>query len=268
MANKVILDQDLIFKYGKLDYLQTTISESTLKFSNATEFNDSFENKYQLRISRSRRPIDIYDFGRARSVYEEIKEHLERTKICCFSKDPTLPLMWAHYAANHTGVCYCFKQGDLFDSKSYKSDQVRYSSVPPKIYVIENETRKFSLKKQIFDTILTKSSVWQYEQELRFFLESKDSIHHYDRGALEAVILGCKMDNESIAKTTEFIREHNKKKGASVSVYHAVESEDFYELKIFEKNIKKDRFYSDFFDEVPPLVMPEQIGSDESAMVD
>lgn len=79
-------------------------------------------------------------------------------RIYCASPEPDNLLMWAHYADSHAGVCVEFSTSCR---PFHRAFEVRYSNDYPAIEVWEDG------EAHVHTFLLTKSSVWSYEQEYR-----------------------------------------------------------------------------------------------------
>lgn len=88
------------------------------------------------------------------------------TGIFSLSETPDHPLMWAHYAASHSGYCIGYACPIGIDNPR-NIHKVRYSEHVPRISPckIVHDTQEVML-----DLILTKPAVWRYEREWRVSL--------------------------------------------------------------------------------------------------
>ncbi len=114
--------------------------------------------------------------------------------ITCGSKTNTCPVMWGHYALNHTGLCFEFEiQNNDFDNmlpydsgNIFEIEEVKYNDIPIDLFdsedFDENELRR--------ELLSTKSSKWSYEQEVR--LISNQGTLKYKKSKLKSVIFGAK----------------------------------------------------------------------------
>lgn len=108
---------------------------------------------------------------------------VENCIVSCFSKSENNPLMWAHYADNHNGICLTFdfpndfanqigwSQSAIFNFEewklSFKYGNVKYRNVRKPLCFYEGIARHdYTLD----DAIFTKPTCWRYEKEFRFVL--------------------------------------------------------------------------------------------------
>ena len=164
------------------------LRKKRLKVSRIQSLNDPFEF---LAVSLAKPVI--------RQVLGNVKSELAQTKgLVCFSETWRRPLMWAHYAANHTGVCLGF---DVPDDRVHRVKYVPKREDPPP--PAEMLTQKFAQ-----DLFLRKFSHWKYEKEYRAVVTlgecQKDGNLYFvsfsDELALRRVIVGanCVIRREEI----------------------------------------------------------------------
>lgn len=251
MISTVNFDDEKIFKYGKFEDLERTLENQTLGFSNLVKLNDPFEASYSyvhyFSSTEKYKNFSIYNTeGTEAECIEKVKEiidsELSKYVVTCFTRTPNEPLMWAHYAGQHTGVCYCFDKSQLFKNGSYKYDEVQYSNRRAKVRFFENKTTKEELKSQLGDVICSKSDAWSYEKELRYYAPSKLLIHEFEAKALVAIILGCRAgkDTENIIKIRELIKNYNKKNNHIVKLYYSTMSGSLYEMFVHKERVTSD----------------------------
>ncbi|WP_331347148.1 DUF2971 domain-containing protein [Cellvibrio sp. UBA7661] len=96
----------------------------------------------------------------AQKIYDPIRN--ETGIYCFFSGAPLHPLMWAHYANNHTGFCIEYNFED--QTRETPLYEVDYSTKSVQLSIDE----LLLCPQQAFTRLLTtKSSEWQYEKEFR-----------------------------------------------------------------------------------------------------
>ncbi|MDF1675137.1 MAG: DUF2971 domain-containing protein [Vicingaceae bacterium] len=118
----------------------------------------------------------------------------KRYGISCSSKTSTCPLMWGHYAKNHTGICMEFEiQNDDVDNQfpmekdtSFIITEVNYDNEPIDLYssglINEDILRKKMLS--------TKSDKWSYEKEVRLIFNQGPI--KFKKQKLKKIIFGAK----------------------------------------------------------------------------
>lgn len=163
-------------------WAEVILTEHRLKLSRFYEANDPFE----LNLIDSRDP-------RRRKIVKMIEEyHNQRTGMICFSTVWNNPMMWAHYADKHKGLCLGFDVEDHLVSNVEYTDEklnVEFGAHLP----------NHGLSAELLNNVLiTKSKVWAAEQERRVFAsltnpDPKSGLYYTDFGSqiqLRSVIIG------------------------------------------------------------------------------
>lgn len=134
----------------------SSISLRRLKVARFSEVNDPFE----LLALNFHEP-------RMRRLVRRFKDsHNSTTGLLCFSANWTDPVLWSHYATRHKGICLGFdlRRANEVQTVLYEQKRLRMKLGP-------NEDPR-SIPKDLQDRLLrTKSSRWEYEQELRKFID-------------------------------------------------------------------------------------------------
>lgn len=178
----------------KQEWLEQTIIDSKIYFSNPSNFNDPWDFRPTLSLGilddpnvREKSVQWFSDVGRAWNANLSDAEHTERTtrmrshrrflesfiqecsqrmpdatfarcRVYCLSTKPDDMLMWSHYASSHAGVCLEF---DCRIRHFGGALRVNYCKDYPTYDLSDND----------FSTILlpwlTKSDAWSYEDEFR-----------------------------------------------------------------------------------------------------
>jgi len=223
--------------YGRLDFVLDAIDNRRIYFASPSAFNDPYDCRPKFSLSFCKNDPERYwkryFFLLAKNQYPGISEREARKhsqaaiakgkhrdkvwlgqaaeairtlggtppRICCFSKSPRNPMMWAHYANNHKGVALQFRKTLTLDvDGSYKGFHVEYyrRRIPLKRYVkaIEASLRTDPLA---FARLIycSKSHEWNSEQEVRIF--SHEPYLTYPEEMLTGVLLGseCGVDWEN-----------------------------------------------------------------------
>lgn len=142
--------------------------------------------------------------------------------IICFSESYKSPIMWGHYAQNHTGICLCFEidRNELIKVK-YKNER------EPSNIVLEKGLKKLSIK--------SKSWAYEKEQRIRCILNKSEQIGHdlffmkfKDLNIeLKEILLGvrCQTDIISLQRTID------NKYQSSIPIYETRLSKKYYKIK-------------------------------------
>jgi hypothetical protein len=116
-------------------------------------------------------------------------------RVFCVSPLPDSPLMWAHYARSHTGVCLEFSVSNELMCGALP---VTYLDQYPLFDLSEPDAE------HALSALLTKSRDWSYEREFRVvaaaaeydfqnLLRTKENFVDLPEGALISIIVGCLM---------------------------------------------------------------------------
>lgn len=163
-------------------WAEVILKERRLKLSRFYEANDPFE----LNL------IDSRDPARRKIVKMIEKYHNERTGMICLGPVWDNPMMWAHYAEKHTGICLGLEVDDhLVSTVEYTEDKidVEFGAHLP----------SHGLSVELLNKVLTtKSTAWVSEQERRVLAalrtpDPKNGLYYHDFGSqvqLRAVIIG------------------------------------------------------------------------------
>ena len=118
-----------------------------------------------------------------------VAEIRNKYKILSLSEDCFSPLMWALYADEGRGLCFCFRSDGSFrkaNTVAYREPDTSEKTIPL------NE-----LEKAIEEDLYTKSQDWQYEKEWRIIEQSEDSHFRFKREELVAVVFGYQINPET-----------------------------------------------------------------------
>lgn len=252
---------DCIFKYGPASYAERTLNDKTIGFSALKDFNDIYESEYRLtHFFESNDEMDKWTSG-AVTPFAKIKElarkYLDAIRVTCFSHSADNNLMWSHYSNDHKGVCYCFdfknKSTSPFSPKAVGWGNIIYSSLIPEIQVYQNNTTEGILEMLLTNVVLTKSSEWAYEQELRFFLRQDEKFLPFDPTSLKAIIIGRRTPNDEIETIRNAISEFNNTNGQDVKLLFAHRVASKYDLGIHSNKDFRDNSEHSFSGRIPVL---------------
>jgi hypothetical protein len=145
---------------------------------------------------------------------------MSETACTCFSEVPDCPLMWAHYANSHRGVCFIFQE--LAGTISWFAFDVTYSEKRPHIDYTGDAA---DLIKQ---GMLNKSSDWAYEQEHRMFEYRRGAGYRtFPPTALLAVIYGARISDDDRAYVDQLVALRG-----SIQRYQASIDDQMFRLNI------------------------------------
>jgi hypothetical protein len=174
-----------VYKFLSCKYGLRALREQRLKISEIRSLNDPFE-----LIA-----IDLSDPKLRQAVIKTRDEIGTDRGILCFSKHWHNPVLWAHYADSHKGLCLGFDVPD---------------DGPQAIDYVENPLKLTRLNYEVANKMLfTKYEHWRYEEELRMWatLEEKSGSYYFmdfgEKLRLSEIILGagCPVSQRKITQT-------------------------------------------------------------------
>ena len=212
-----------VYKFLPQKWALDDIEKQRIKISRICDLNDPFDlipfdltsSKHRQQLIDARR--DLSALGRG---------------MLCFSFKWSNPVLWAHYADKHKGICLGFDVPDEYARKV--------------AYVDTRQPFPTELNEQIaLDWIFTKFSGWRYEDEWRIYakLEQEEEDGHYfadlreNKMTLREVILGCEcpVDFTKILKLVEPYGEEVR----VIKARPSDESFDLIEDTAFCRSLKK-----------------------------
>jgi hypothetical protein len=163
---------------------EVILKERRLKLSRFSESNDPFE----LML------IDIRPLE-TRKVVKMIADHYSKNVgMICFGSNWRSPVMWAHYADKHTGVCLGFDVADALLTKvKYTNKKINAS--------FGEHLPSFGLSADLLTKLVsTKALDWKYENEYRVMgnlvvSDPANGMFYTDFGPqiqLREVVIGCR----------------------------------------------------------------------------
>ena len=178
------------------------IKNNTITLSSPKGFNDPMDPSIKIWIEGRKHGNKI-----DRTCYRLLEKSLDNIRICClvdqklnrsrlysyFNQDKEHnPLMWAHYADSHKGVCIQYKITPS-NLKDTKERVVRLLDV--------DYSKSFSInaKTPFIDSLVVKSKYWQYEKETRLVMYSRKEEEKYcqlPNFEIEAVYMGYKINHK------------------------------------------------------------------------
>lgn len=127
------------------------------------------------RFSQCNDPFELAAFSqrnkRFRQKFQNWLSQMDKSHgLLCFCRSWRNPVMWAHYAENHTGVCYGFDvDPKTFIDVRYVSERL-YPNITP-----ENFLEQIG-EQQMVDLFATKYIHWSYEEEVRLLVNFREAV--------------------------------------------------------------------------------------------
>ncbi len=219
----------VLFKYRPPnDYLYEGLRNSTIHFSSPEELNDPFD--CQVDIERCLSKAIAESDGSVRAYLEiltrlpkfssSLQGALKRVGICSFSLTLTDPLLWAHYADNHRGVCLTYRMDEKFflDKRNriiglapteYGASPLRnwFRTVAPTLGEPASRAMGTEMCKKLFTV---KGECWAYEKEIRAIREVPGSLE-VPRESLVQICFGLRTSDKTIEAVRASIKDGNVK---------------------------------------------------------
>lgn len=183
--------------------------------------NDCFDHK----------PIDLSCRELRRAYNASLAELSRHHGIICFSESWRSPVMWAHYANSHQGVCLGFDISKKIDIKKINYIKSQYKISIEEFYNLSPE--------EFCDILNSKHSDWAYERECRVFLNVAglgDRLHPFQNDMkLEEVILGFR----SQLRSSDIFGQLEKHGMSDVSIWTARASFKKFQMVVQRSKRKK-----------------------------
>jgi len=210
----------IFYKYLSIDRAIQVLQNQSIRFSQANFLNDAFELLPSLDIQRIKKGfIESSDTSNnlhgldkfALGVTQFFLSEYESAGILCLSEEFDIPLMWAHYASNYSGIVVGF---DISEGLTLDSASIPNSCNSAKVNYSKYRFKYPNLEPKPFDFMFHKDECWQYEKEWRI-VRTLDTlinigndvyISKFNSKAVRCVIFGPLVEHASIHKVLEVLR--------------------------------------------------------------
>lgn len=197
------------------------------------ELRKALERKYRelgFNSHDAKLKVDSADVADPTRIEDRAREGnvrmLRTVGVCALGTNASSPLLWAHYAHSHTGLCVQLRA--VMDLPALIAHPVEYSDTYPIIsdMLEPAETRKFL-------PFMRKSSDWAYEEEWRIVALDQPNTHRtFAPQAMGAVILGMRISDADKAYVLGLMDERQRRYGARPTVYQAEPDERNYRIAV------------------------------------
>ncbi|MBD1363649.1 DUF2971 domain-containing protein [Mucilaginibacter sp. ZT4R22] len=216
---------DYLYKYTSAENGILLLENNKIHFNSPLKFNDPFDchpllikisdqyiyntlkqGEYKNVLNRKGFTTSpfylnfVKDFGKTQVQVINAKI-LPKVKISCFSERKNNLLMWAHYAKDHTGVCFEFDTKQMIRYLATLS-KVSNDSTGMFLRVLYNHKRTnypFESSNDPFPLIMwmkTKSIDWEYEREIRLvFTKREENLLAIPSELISKMYLGSEISN-------------------------------------------------------------------------
>lgn len=253
-------DKDVWYRYKYREMTETNlkiITEGTLMFSSPASFNDPFdcspaydmqsiEQLQRLQPDLLRRAAKAQGLSPAKRIESRgkfvakarravesgtwAKKLVAPLGILCLSRNPCSPLMWAHYAGNHTGFLIEFRIGP--DAPEADLERI----VPQVVEYVEHRpmVQWGDSNSDHVEYVLTKSRDWAYEEEERTIkMDGGPGIYPYPRKHfLHSVTAGARMNDINFAELKAAVENAEEDANKHIPLYRARLSSTSYRVFI------------------------------------
>lgn len=241
LIQNIVQDRELLALFCPTD----DASRETFEVIDEINSQEGTVNKIKslARLGNQELHID----GELEEAQEKISEAIKTIKdkineifgISCFAKRNDNILMWSHYADKHTGFCVEY---DLSKMKSQEAKLMLYPVIyskkrpllPLSMFDFSN-IKDVKVAEGVFpyadiaESLLTKSAIWQYEEEWRII----HTLSNLDEQRLfEDIITGVYLGASISEENEKIIREKANHKGVPIKRMRLLE--DKYELKAID----------------------------------
>lgn len=223
-----------LYKYRAAnDFFFNMLETGSLWFSRPADFNDPFDCRLKLNLGNDKKNLEanLVKAGLMPKFTNAVlrKNHRKmmsdpvyynrfmtmlhhyvinsRLSVCCFAENPDNLLLWAHYAASHTGVCLDFsmhRKGFMYANLLPVQYKYRYPVFD--IRKFGNEPRIFYAMHQ--HAVCTKSLHWEYEREWRVVLDEPAGAKPFEKSHLRRIIFGVNTPANIVAQTRRLLRKN------------------------------------------------------------
>lgn len=233
-------------------HLEDFLVDNRLWLGTVAGFNDPFEGPAdyvvhergaELRRALERKYVDLGFVSQAAKAKVNSADVADPTRleqkaragnltvlgdigVYALGTNPSSPLMWAHYAHNHTGICVQLRP--VMDLRALLAQPVEYSD----IYPVLDDLLKPGESRNVLP-IMRKSSDWAYEEEWRIVAHDEpNSYRAFAPQAMGAVILGMRVRDHDRAYVLGLMDERERRYGVRPVLYEAAPARQRYRVEI------------------------------------
>ncbi|GAA0328018.1 hypothetical protein GCM10009131_04040 [Morganella psychrotolerans] len=167
---------------------------------------------YNLIIDKKNKILESKSVFHKSFYSNASKVVFDKRGILCLSKSKNNILMWSHYSHNHSGVMFELNKDNFNLNKSVSMHDIMYQSDTPVCSYNELLSINTSLSsdENLFKkSILTKSSSWSYEEEVRLIraITNENRLFSFPKESFNAIYLGCKIKDEEREEIISKVKE-------------------------------------------------------------
>jgi hypothetical protein len=234
-----------------IDRLRDVIVESALRLSRPSEFNDPFDMSAHIviegtpsqkleryrelaksqkvpykEIDQAVRQLFLNDHQLPEVLRKSVETHRHTTGVYSFAGDPRSILMWSHYAAENTGLCFQFEIAQ--DVRIFcRAVAVQYRDDYPIINWL------VGFRDSVLPLLLAKHRGWEYEKETRLIIADQAAKYvQFHPAGLRSIIFGARTPNDSIDAISDLLKERKRLGNPDLSLYRARAHHRSYKITI------------------------------------
>lgn len=223
-------EEYLAYKFRKIDHhFIASIENSQLYFSSPKDLNDPFD--CQIEVLAALRKAVSQTTGLAQrnleqlvtflpAFFEDFQNRLRNVGICAFAGEIINPLLWAHYADGHKGVCLLYRFPGSFVANE-RNDFIGFSDVNYSTDPLTTWFRSIALKlpqmgfevfrnELLFTVTTIKDKCWSYEKEGRLIKNGAGTLE-VERSFLIQVCFGINCSSADMAMLKDLLRVYGYK---------------------------------------------------------
>ncbi|WP_185856281.1 DUF2971 domain-containing protein [Vreelandella populi] len=171
----------ILYKYLTYEVGYSILENNSIAFSSPESFNDPFESEAACSFFPGKAKINLSTQKKIRDA--AVQQFKKSYGVLSLTRQPLNPLMWSHYAGEHTGMVIgidvseeCFTS-EIENTIPVQFGNVIYTHTKPSNLFLDtlseklNITQSFSFDRDHIETyqraFLYKASCWSYEEEVR-----------------------------------------------------------------------------------------------------
>lgn len=197
------------------------------------ELRHALERKYRelgFGSQDAKLKVDSGDVANPKRMEERARQGnmrlLETVGVCALGTNATSPLLWSHYAQEHSGICVQLRP--VMDLEALIAHPVEYNDTYP---ILSDMLEPPEARKTL--PIMRKSTAWEYEKEWRIVaLDAPNTHRAFAPDAMGAVILGMRISDADKAYVLALMDERQRRYSVRPTVYVATAAKLRYRVEI------------------------------------
>jgi hypothetical protein len=218
-----------LFRFRQInDSLWYELLQSSIFHSAPEDFNDPFDCRVDTEKALIR-ALSADLSQERRTALEDIQRKFRAKRpsefdlgVCCFTNNAEDPLMWAHYADMHRGVCLTYKFPPTYFSDRYPPsdtapyfvgcEAVSYGDDAYTDWLINGDLQvehDEPIERAASRTLVSKADCWRHEEEFRTVTSRSKWAMHFEPHFLKQVIFGLRTSDNDKRKVGAIALRNN-----------------------------------------------------------